>query len=158
MSADDSFPSQFFLGNVENVAARDINIFGPMSEWTGLPAEVLRSSRALEVEAFKQSKKKRWSNTPFISMIVLFLILLGISINMLLRFFGTHQGGFAAFSQAAPSISEVVVSVAVFLSLQIAQAMCSKVRRKQNERAALAAKNIQNIDIELRRQNYGQNY
>ncbi|MEN5179218.1 hypothetical protein ABE501_05475 [Comamonas testosteroni] len=157
MKSDDPNRPQLFLGNVENVAGRDINFFGNMSEWTGVPAEALFRYRAQEFAAYQRSKKKRWANGPFICMVVLLLALSGIAANMVFRIYGLLQGGMTTLISAAPSTVEFIIAMVVFLSLQIAQAMYVKIRRRENERAALAAKNIRDIDIELRRLGYSWN-
>ena len=152
MSSDDQHPKQFFMGNVENVAARDINFFATMSEWTGRPVEELNKHRALLTEVRQRSERRRWTNGPFICMLILALILFGTAGSILARVFGGLSVGLSTFAQRAPSATEIALLAVVFVSLQIAQSLCNKVRRREKEQAALAKHHIRNIDIELRRQ------
>jgi hypothetical protein len=143
-------------GQANVTAGRDVNnYYMPMSEWTGLDEEVLHAYRAQAFESYTQARRRQKWNAPFLFLIILAIMLLGSFVYFLNEIIAIFGGGIAALSKPGVFVPELIFVTALVLSIYVAKSMHLKIRREASEQVVVAAKAIREIDVELRRINFG---
>lgn len=139
------------VGQANVTAGRDVNYYMPMSEWTGLKEEALLAYRAQVFEGYQQAKHHQRWNKPFFCLMGLALVLLAFAFYFFHRIVAMMGSGFAGFAKNGVTHWEFISLGVLMLLVYLAKDRHLKVRREARQQAALAAKAIQDIDVELRR-------
>lgn len=142
------------VGQANVTAGRDVNnYYMPLSEWTGLKEETLLVYRAQVFEGYKQAKHHQRWNKPFFCLMGLALVLLAFAVYVFHRFVAMMGSGFSGFAKNGVTHWEFISLGVLMLLVYLTKDRHLKVRREAGQQAALAAKAIQDIDVELRRIN-----
>lgn len=140
------------VGQANVTAGRDVNnYYMPMSEWTGLKEEALLAYRAQVFEGYAQAKHHQRWNKPFFCLIGLTLVLLAFAVYFFHRFVAMMGSGLTGLAKNGVTHWELICMGILMLLVYLTKGQYLKVRREARQKAALAAKAIQEIDVELRR-------